>query len=192
MPGINCVDSSNCYVTGLLYDSTYNQLYVCGSFDSMAHIAGMARFDGITWKDIYGLPFQGKGMQGRGMKRYKDKVAVFKNREIFVFDSLTAFDIGIANDDVACMEVYNGELYVGGDFSKINNQRFNQIARWDGVQWKDVSGGVQRTDLSGTSVNALKEFNVSILGSNPSPSGEDFSKFVGCKPTEKVVIQFTI
>ena len=35
----------------------------------------------------------------------------------------------------------NGDVYVGGNFEKIGNQTFNNIARWDGSSWHNLSVG---------------------------------------------------
>lgn len=37
---------------------------------------------------------------------------------------------------------YNGDLYVGGRFDLIGQERYNYIARFDGRNWYDVGGGV--------------------------------------------------
>jgi len=107
----------------------------------MAHIFGTARYDGNTWKDMWGIP-----MRGQLMTRYKDKVIVYAKtgnfREIYAFDSTGVNDIGSPNGGIGAMEVYNGELYVAGEFSKIDNQKFHNIARWNGTSWNDVGGGV--------------------------------------------------
>jgi hypothetical protein len=42
---------------------------------------------------------------------------------------------------VGDMVVYQGDLYVGGDFSIAAGDPGNNIVRWDGNQWLDVDGG---------------------------------------------------
>jgi hypothetical protein len=39
---------------------------------------------------------------------------------------------------VTCVEEYNGEIYVGGYFSKIGGKELKSIAKWDGYQWTSV------------------------------------------------------
>lgn len=154
VPGIDCVDSgvNTCGVTGLLFDSLNNQLYVAGEFDSVEgkHVYGMARWNGTNWNDIYGM-----ALGGQRMCKYGKEVAVTKNGEVYYFDSTGFTGIGQANDDIYALETYHGELYVAGRFSKIGNKSFNHIASWDGVQWNDVGGGV--TGLSSV-IYALKVF----------------------------------
>jgi hypothetical protein len=44
--------------------------------------------------------------------------------------------------DAYCMEVYNGELYVGGLFTQANNTpATKRIAKWNGTSWSSVGGG---------------------------------------------------
>lgn len=64
-----------------------------------------------------------------------------------------------AGGDIAIydMEVYQGELYVAGQFEQIGSIKENHIARWDGVQWKPVGGGIQN-DIFGYSL--LRELHV--------------------------------
>jgi trimeric autotransporter adhesin len=56
---------------------------------------------------------------------------------------------------IRSVAVYNGELYIGGDFTQINTQPFQRIARWNGSQWTDVGGGF----LGNCSVECMEVFN---------------------------------
>ena len=42
------------------------------------------------------------------------------------------------------MEVFQGELYVGGDFTVAGGVRANRIARWNGTSWSDVAGSKEQ------------------------------------------------
>ncbi len=46
------------------------------------------------------------------------------------------------NDHVAAMVEYNGELYVGGDFTTAGGLTVNYIARWNGTRWDSVGHGL--------------------------------------------------
>lgn len=46
------------------------------------------------------------------------------------------------NSAVKCMEVYNGDLYVGGLMTSINGVTCSRIAKWNGSAWSNVDGGV--------------------------------------------------
>jgi hypothetical protein len=44
------------------------------------------------------------------------------------------------------MVIYNGDLYVGGFLTDADGVVCNGIARWDGVQWSALGGGVTHSD----------------------------------------------
>ncbi|MBK9639471.1 MAG: T9SS type A sorting domain-containing protein [Bacteroidetes bacterium] len=53
------------------------------------------------------------------------------------------FGNGIQNGQVRCLQEYNGELYVGGNFTTVDSTiNANRIARWDGNQWHAIGTGV--------------------------------------------------
>ncbi len=62
------------------------------------------------------------------------------------------FYIGPYKGYVKSAAVYNGELYVGGDFDSIGNIHANHIARWDGTHWTQVGFGINNGDLYGMKV----------------------------------------
>lgn len=49
---------------------------------------------------------------------------------------------GAPNQMVKAMEVYNNELYIGGQMTNVNGVSCNRIAKWNGTTWSDVAGGV--------------------------------------------------
>src|SRR5665213_1693824 len=49
---------------------------------------------------------------------------------------------------VCAMKVYNGELYVGGTFSKAGNMTVNNIAKWNGQTWSELGSGTNGTVIS--------------------------------------------
>ena len=50
---------------------------------------------------------------------------------------------GISDGMVSCMQEYNGELYVGGNFTTVDSIiNAKRIARWDGNQWHAIGTGV--------------------------------------------------
>ncbi|MEO8087786.1 MAG: hypothetical protein ABI763_13245 [Bacteroidota bacterium] len=44
--------------------------------------------------------------------------------------------------EIKCLAVYNNELYAGGNFVQVGNLSVNRIAKWNGVSWDNVGGGV--------------------------------------------------
>jgi hypothetical protein len=70
-----------------------------------------------------------------------------------MYDGSTWQDVGGGllggTDWLNCMEVYNGELYVGGVFANGTGLNAgNAIMRWNGTQWNSVGQGLQ--DVSGS------------------------------------------
>ena len=88
----------------------------------------------------------------------------------------TAMGLGVDNNSVLSLGVYNSQLYVGGNFSTIGGITVNNIARWNGSNWNTVltgtSGPVKSFTLSGsnliiggTFVNAGTTNNVNNIAS---------------------------
>jgi trimeric autotransporter adhesin len=51
---------------------------------------------------------------------------------------------GSPDSSVYAMEVFNGELYVGGCFDSVGNLRTGYIAKWNGSDWTPVGRGLQQ------------------------------------------------
>jgi trimeric autotransporter adhesin len=60
------------------------------------------------------------------------------------------------NGVVKSLCVYNGQLYVGGTFTKAGSVAVNNIAKWNGSSWSAVGGGLKYT--GGTTVSTLCVF----------------------------------
>jgi hypothetical protein len=43
-----------------------------------------------------------------------------------------------ANQGISALAVFDGQLYVGGSFTRLGGARFDYIARWDGNSWSSV------------------------------------------------------
>ena len=61
------------------------------------------------------------------------------------WDGNTWAVLGTTNRKVASLEVYDGKLYVGGDFSRIAGIATIGIGVWDGTSWSAVGGGANGT-----------------------------------------------
>lgn len=71
---------------------------------------------------------------------------------------------GGALGSVTDLAVYQGELYVGGDFLSVSDLPGTRaIAKWDGQAWSSVGGGVQRPGFSFLNVQALGEYNGELI-----------------------------
>lgn len=66
---------------------------------------------------------------------------------------------GPAFGSVSCMEIYNGDLYVGGDFYTVDGVVAKNIVKWDGTNWSPVPGS--KADL-GYAVKSMKIYNGSL------------------------------
>lgn len=93
-------------------------IYAAGNFTSVANKAacGVARFDGRRWFPV------GDGEDGCA------------NHPFAGYRTLAVFDEGDGD-----------ALFVGGYFHEIAGLSTSHIARWDGVSWTDVGGGVDYT-----------------------------------------------
>lgn len=105
-------------------DGTGPALYVGGRFTHAGgQVAnGIARWDGVAWSSL------GSGMSasGGGLGRV---------------EALAVFDDGTGP-----------ALYAGGYFHSAGGTPANMIARWDGLNWTDLNGGVSPGQVSALAV----------------------------------------
>lgn len=99
-----------------------SQLYVGGTFSSVPGVTGgsrIARFNGAVFSDV------GGGMSG-------------------------SVNGGASGPRVTSLAVHNGQLYAGGAFANAGSASgVNSVARWDGLAWNGLSGGVTVADSNG-------------------------------------------
>lgn len=134
-------------------------LYIGGGFTEFEGISvnGLVKYDGTNFSDVHGfgqLTFS--NFSGIGdIEMYNGDLYVsgfFEGEDgkthICRFDGSQWVDVGGGITPgpyygVTDLQAYKGELYACGEFTQINGENYgNSIARWDGVQWKDVGGGV--------------------------------------------------
>ena len=117
-----------------------------------------------------------------------ETIGTLNTNNIGRLDGLTSFapldqglGVGASYDGVQDMEVYDGELYVGGLFAKAGSTWATNIARWSGETWSDVAlgtnhivEGLKATDIGeGTALYAAGFFDrvgVSPWPNAPAPS----------------------
>ena len=58
------------------------------------------------------------------------------------WSSLVSNPINGLDGPVRALAVNGTDLYLGGDFTKIDGMSANRIAKWDGHSWSDLQGGV--------------------------------------------------
>lgn len=178
--------SSTSQVLGSVYDSTTNNLYVCGDFiiagDSMAY--GVARWDGSEWHPM-----------GAGFNAQVNDIALF-NGELYAGGSFTnsgdtsvhyiakwngtqwtevAGGAGGSNINVQKLAVHNNHLIAGGTFTTMGGSPISFIAQYDGTSWSALPGG----NLTGD-VSALKEIDGTLYvgGNGTIYSGSSVAKYV--------------
>jgi hypothetical protein len=152
----------------------HGQLVVAGAFTTAGGLSArkIARWNGVTWDTL------GHGINGLAvydMKVYHDKLYV--TGKFGQAGSTTVNNIAVWNDttwaDVAgglssvwtspqgdALEVYNGELYVGGKFDVCGTDSIiMHLARWNGTTWNGVAEGLYYTDH----VYSLENFGGNLM-----------------------------
>lgn len=133
-----------------------NNLYVFGSFDSIVsgvHASKIAKWDGHSWSPLDTIKWYGGVM--KCAKFYKGNLYVGGNmiNKDKSIDNLAMWNgskwLPVGNNEMTSgwgavndFEIFNDELYVAGVFTKAAGNPGNSIAKWDGVTWDDVGGGM--------------------------------------------------
>lgn len=147
---------------------SYNgELYVGGQIVKFGNVFtnGVAKWDGNQWQSIVSITDNGQ------FGKVFDLAVL--NNELYIageFDNLNGMPAnGVAKFDgqtwntfptidqngvAYCVALYNGELYVGGDFNA--GSGLNDIVKWNGLSWVTVGGGFSG---SNTAVNDLIVYN---------------------------------
>jgi len=146
-------------------------LYAGGLFDSAGGqpIATIARWDGSQWHPVGGLSDHDGHvwtLQVHDQKLYvggefSALVDGHQLDNLAVWDGTSWSDVGggvpgPANLAVTCLASFQGDLYVGGNFSQVGGGvAADRAAYWDGAQWHDLAGGLPDWDI-GVTVYALQ------------------------------------
>jgi hypothetical protein len=64
------------------------------------------------------------------------------------------FTVSGFDGEIHCSTIYNGEIIIGGSFTRFNDIPLTGIARWDGQSWRPIGNG-----LSNGKINALVVFD---------------------------------
>jgi hypothetical protein len=137
------------------------KLFAGGSFSSAGGntATNIAAWDGANWSALVGPNGEGADSQVSAMTLYQGKLIVggsFLNAGGETVSGVASWDgtdweplvssngaIGVAIlplGFVSDLEVYNGELYAGGLFTRAGGQDVNNIAKWNGTDWLPVTG----------------------------------------------------
>ncbi len=178
------IDAVNCM-------AIYNgELYVGGYFTTAGGSPGnfIARYDGITWTQV------GGGLAGGqvwDMQVYNGELWVCGQITaaggipvvgIAKYDGLDWCNVGAFDNNTQAMEVFNGELYIGGAFWTVDGDSVtSQVLKWIGGN--NVNGcGHLDTDID----ESTNHFAVSVF---PNPAREAVTfQFANSGTTRTIVM----
>lgn len=146
----NWLPIANGFDWGTSCGAVYNsELYVGGEYDSVAGkpIRLLARWNSTQWDSVGVLGLAGNIVQS--LDTFKGKLYAagwIGEADGFLVNNIASWDgtkwdsldngVGtIYYGQIECMCVYNGILYVGGDFDTVNRQRAWNLAGWNGSNW---------------------------------------------------------
>ncbi len=145
---------ANGYVGGLL-NFNDSLLFVVGNFtkvDDTLPALGIATWNGNRWDTLpVNVPKVGSTNDFASIAYYKGEFYFGGNfmgkygNDIIRFSGTEWKDVGggLKGDSwVRDFEIYNGELYVAGEFKQLTGNPSDHVIRWDGTNWKPVGGGV--------------------------------------------------
>lgn len=133
-------------------------LYAYGRFESIGGIAAqrVARWDGSSWtslEDASGLGFDGlnsfalapQGVLAVGNlvagSRPTNGIALWNGALWSEIRSTKGSGISFTTAEVLRMQDFRGELIVAGRFIRAGGASINNIARWDGADWRPLGSG---------------------------------------------------
>ena len=136
----------------------HDDLYICGRFDKSSGNAGngIMRWDGEQWHDVGGgLCYNGEF--ATDLLVYQDKlymVGIFN----CIANDLPASNVAVWDGERWCslgnsffdnkldaIEVYKGEIYVGGGFENVNGYPIKYVAKYVGDHSTDICSAVSAT-----------------------------------------------
>lgn len=152
------------------------ELYVGGTFSTIAGINsyGLAKYDGATWTDISGFPFN-QFIWVSAITEYNGELYVggsFSDSSgnvmnITRWDGQQWRDVGGgfhgSMDEVWKFEHFNNELYICGAFRMGSGNVGNYMAKWDGTTLSDVGGGTMGMFNSNGQVFNMAVWNNSLF-----------------------------
>jgi len=156
-----------------------DELYFMGTFTHIGGIDanGIAKWDGTTWSAIYNCPYtnifdcafyNGDFYAGGNFDDPSGFVdlAVYKSGTWQQVGGADRLQGGICS--LWSMEVYKGELYVGGNISKGEGNVGHGIQKWNGTVWSEVGTGlmdVNHTTMSWASAKKIMQYQNKLYAS---------------------------
>ncbi|MES2514726.1 MAG: T9SS type A sorting domain-containing protein [Bacteroidota bacterium] len=157
---IDSMPNSRPFIFDAEVDTVNNLLYIAGDFQHINDIWSNAvvKYDGVKFDSLgAGVDPQWKGMNTSMIKRIKmfqNKLYVagqFQRAGKYYSPNLArwngidwdttnfTFKDGTYDGTAIALDVYNNELYVGGQFDSIGGLKCNNFAKYDGTNWHSLS-----------------------------------------------------
>ncbi|MFN0150130.1 MAG: hypothetical protein ACKVU1_05360 [bacterium] len=151
------------------------RLVAGGSFSTASGIDDLAYWNGTTWLEFEGgafavgslLPLGGElivggrfSYVGGGTSNPAESVARWTPGS-----GWAPLGVGLENGsaaDVYALAEYAGSIFAGGDFDYSGSQSMLHVARWDGAEWRALSGGIGGSG-GFTAVHALLPYGDGVV-----------------------------
>lgn len=174
--GLSGLNIQSDKVTALCTDTVHHVLFVAGSFqyaNDTLLVKNIAKWDGTNWSALITHDTNGiyNGFSGpvliSALVIFHERLFIALNSSlgnVMVSCSIDSFDVailGIFNDDINSITVFNDSLIVSGAFTQWKTYYTSStwysasgIVKWEGgAQWQQVGGGISVGGFS--EVNAL-------------------------------------
>jgi len=151
------------------------RLVAGGSFSTASGIDDLAYWDGAAWLEFAGgafavgslLPLGGDlivggrfSFVGGGTSNPAESVARWTPGT-----GWAPLGVGLDNGSAAnvyALAEYGGSIFAGGDFDYSGSQSMLHVARWDGAEWRALSGGIGGSE-GHTAVHALLPYGDGVV-----------------------------
>jgi hypothetical protein len=152
-------DGFNNDVNELAIDEDDN-IYAGGKFTAdgttLKPLWYIAKWDGSSWtqvgdgfnNDVYCLKLLPDGNLVAGGNFTRTKLSPKNVNCLGIWNGVTWEQMGLGTTGYAgstgyvnCLTYYSNKLYIGGNFSKLNNISCNRIGVWDGSSWSPIGNG---------------------------------------------------
>ncbi|HQL69187.1 MAG TPA: T9SS type A sorting domain-containing protein [Bacteroidales bacterium] len=125
-------------------DALYAGLFSCFSVGGSQYVCSLGKYDGQAWTNVYDK--NGNQFQAGVSSLLTDTInndLYIAGISVFRFDGESFHLIGTAGSQVNghAMQMYHGDLYIGGMFSQVDGIPAKHLAKWDGEQWSEPGGG---------------------------------------------------
>ena len=139
--------------TAILTTTVYDSILYAGGHIAYANgqtLRDIAQWNSVAWDTVGQGITTGIGWGTEVLIPYKGElfagglfISTCQDSFITRWNGVKWSSVGVGiNNEVAAFAIYNGELYVGGLFTKAGGLPVNFIARWDGNKWDSVGAGM--------------------------------------------------